>query len=413
MKNVHTIEIKIEGKEWADCLDSSFKKKVKDIKVDGFRKGAIPKEVYIKKFGIESLYTDAVDMVVGSAYEKALKDNNLTPFAEPKVDIKGISDSTIIFEFTIVTKPEITLGAYKNLKVKKDKIEVTKEEIEKEIESLQNKYAEIVIKSKGTVEKGNTAVIDFEGTVDGKKLDGGTGENYPLEIGSNTFIPGFEDNLIGMKVNETKTIDLKFPSDYVDELKDKEVTFKVTVREIKERKLPELNEDFYKDLGYDVKDKKGLETKIEEEIKKRKELQVEDKYIEDVLDAASKNMKVTLNEEIIDEEVHRMMHQMEEQLKMQGLTMDQYFEFTHTTHHDMHEKMEPEAIKRIKYRLLLESISEKEDIKVTEAEAKKQAKEDSEKYGMKEEEYINMFGGIELIKYDIKMKKTIEFLKNN
>lgn len=414
MKNVHEIEIKIEGKDWENYLDKAFKKQVKDVKVDGFRKGSVPKDVFIKKFGIEKLYMDAVDSAVGTAFDKAIKDSKLTPFVEPKVDIKGISDSTCIFSFTIITKPDVKLGQYKNLKIKKDVAIITKEEINNEIDSLRNKYAEIIIKEKGTVENGNTAVIDFEGKVDGKILEGGTGENYPLEIGSNTFIPGFEEKLIGMKLNDTKEIELTFPENYVEDLKGKKVIFKVTIKEIKERKLPEINKDFYLDLGYEnIKTKDDFEKEIEASLKDKKESEIEDKYIESILDKASSNMKVEINDEIIDDEVHRMMHQMEDQLKMQGLTMDQYFEFTKSSHEDMHKSMEPEATKRVKYRLLLDNICEEEKIEVTDDEVKKSAKEECEKYNTSEEEFLNMFGGIDIYKYDLKMRKTIEFLKEN
>ncbi len=250
MKNKKEVEITISGKSWEAALDKAYKKKNREIKIEGFRKGTAPKSIYIKKFGIESLYMDAVDNVMDEAYKKALDEAKITPVVEPIVDISSINENEVKFKFTIISKPDVQLGEYKNLKIKKEKAKVTKEEIDAEIENLKNKLAEIAPKTKGKVEKGNTAVIDFEGTVDGKPLDGGKGENYPLEIGSNAFIPGFEDGLIGMKIGETKELNLKFPEDYVADLKGKDVTFKVTIREIKERIVPDLGEDFYQDLGY-------------------------------------------------------------------------------------------------------------------------------------------------------------------
>lgn len=415
MKNIHEIEIKLEGSEWTNLLDKAFKKKAKDVKVDGFRKGNVPKEVYIKKFGLESLYMDAVDEGVSIAFNKAMENNkDLIPVCEPKVDIKGISDTTVIFNFTIITKPEVKLGAYKNLKIKKESANVKKEEINEEIENLRTKFAEIIVKENGTIANGDTAVIDFDGLVDGKPLDGGKGANYPLEIGSNTFIPGFEEKLIGMKAGETKDIKLKFPSDYVDNLKDKDVVFTVKINEIKTRALPELNEDFFKDLGYDdVKDIDSLNKHVENDLLEKKEHSIEDQYIESVMEKASENMSVEINEEILDDEIHRMMHQFEEQLKSQGLNMEQYYEFTKTTHEDMHKNMEGEATKRVKYRFLLEAIADKENIEVSSDEAEKDAVEQSEKYQMTKDDYINALGGLEIVKYDLKMKKAIEFLKNN
>ena len=251
MKNVHVKEIELKGKEWETILDNAFKKRVKSQTIDGFRKGKCPKDVYLKKFGIESLFMDAIDEACGKAYMDLLSKEDLAPVCEPKMDVKEIDKDHVKFEFTVITKPEVKLGKYKDLGVKKDKVKVTKEEIESEVAKLCSRFAEIVIKEEGKVEEGNTAVIDFEGFVDGEKLEGGNGANYPLEIGSHTFIPGFEEGIVGMEVGESKELNLTFPENYTKELANKDVKFNVTVREIKERVLPELNEDFYADLGYE------------------------------------------------------------------------------------------------------------------------------------------------------------------
>lgn len=412
-KNVITKEIKIKGKEWEKCLDIAFKKKNKDVKIDGFRKGSAPKDIFIKKFGIESLYMDAIDGAVDNAYKKLLEEEKITPVCEPKLDVKTINEKECILEFTFITAPEVTLGEYKNLKVKKPTAKVTKEEIKEETERLRNQFAEIKVKdAKAKVEVGDTAIIDFKGYVDGKVLDGGTGENYPLEIGTHTFIPGFEEGLVGLKVNEEKELNLTFPENYTEDLKNKDVKFEVKVNEIKTRVLPELNEDFYLDLGYeDVKTKEDFESKVDETIKTRKNAEIEDQYIEDCLSKASDNMKVDINEEIIDDEVHRMIHQFEDQLKMQGLNIEQYYEFSGMTHEKLHEQMEPEATKRIKYRYLLEKVAEVENIEVTDEEADKQADEMAANYGISKEELLKAYGSLEVVKYDIKMRNAIEVIK--
>ena len=206
MKNVHDIEIEFKGKEWDSILDAAFKKKIKDVRIDGFRKGKCPKNVYLQKFGVESLYMDAVDVAAGQAYTKALRDEKLVPVCEPKMDVKEIDKDHVKFIFTIITRPEVKLGKYKDLDVKKDEVKVSKKEIDEEIAKLASRLADIVVKENGEVLEGNTAVIDFEGFVDGKPLEGGTGANYPLEIGSNTFIPGFEEGVVGMKVGEEKEL---------------------------------------------------------------------------------------------------------------------------------------------------------------------------------------------------------------
>jgi trigger factor len=412
-KNVIVKEIKIDGESWKKYLDDAFKKKNKEVKIDGFRKGNAPKDMFIKKFGIETLYMDAVDASVDEAYQKVLKETKAIPVCEPKLDVKSINENEVVFEFTIITAPEVTLGEYKNLKIKKDAVKVTKEEIDSNIKALQTKYAEIKVKEDGAkVEVGDTAVIDFKGIVDGVELEGGSGENYPLEIGSNTFILGFEDGLVGLAVGDEKELNLKFPENYTKELKNKDVTFKVKVNEIKTRVLPELNEDFYADLGYDdVKTKEELEVKVKESIKEKKTAEAEDKYAEECLEKAASNMKVDINDEIIDDEIHHMIHQFEDQLKMQGLNIEQYYEYTGMTHEKLHEKMEPEATKRIKYRYLLEKVAEVEKIEVTDEEAEKSAEEMANNYGISKEEFIKAYGSLDVIKYDKKMRNAIEIIK--
>ena len=411
MKNVHDIEIEIKGKDWDQILDAAFQKRVKDTNIDGFRKGKCPKNVYLQKFGVESLYMDAVDAAAGKAYTEALTKNDLVPVCEPKMDVKEIDKDHIKFVFTIITKPELKLGKYKDLGIKKETVKVTKAEIEEETARLASRFAEIVVKEEGKVEEGNTAVIDFEGYVDGEKLEGGTGANYPLEIGSHTFIPGFEEGIVGMSVGDTKTLELKFPEEYTKELAGKDVKFDVTVREIKERVLPELNEEFYQDLGFDdVKTEKEFNDEVKKLITARKEEEAKNKYLDEVLEAAAKNMKGEINPEIIDDEVHRMMHQFEDQLRMQGLSVEQYLQFTGGSHDDMHKQMEPEAAKRVKYRYLIEMVAEEEKIEISDKDAEAEAEKMALEYGVEKDEFLKHFGGLEVVKYDLKMRKALEIL---
>ncbi len=413
MKNVKEITIKIEKEEWTNILKETFNKKKKDIKIDGFRKGSVTWDLFVKKIGIASLYQDAVDLAVNKNYEKAIKDSGVIPVVEPKIDIKDLSEESLTIEFTFIGKPEVKLGKYKDLGIKKDTVKVTKEEINNELESIRNKFAEIVVKENGEVVSGNTAVIDFKGVVDGKELEGGSGENYPLEIGSNTFIPGFEDALIGMKTGETKDINLKFPENYVEDLKNKDVTFTVTVREIKERILPEVDEELFKDLGEDIHSKEELETKIKEHLKEHKETERDNKYLEEVIKTAISNMKVELNEEIIHDEIHRIINQQAEQMKMQGLSIEQYLEFTKSTMEDLENQIKPEAENRVKERYLLEAIVEEEKIDATDKEVEEDIERISEMYNVEKDELVNMMGGVEMVKYDVKMRKALELLKNN
>ena len=368
--------------------------------------------MFVSKNGVEPLYNDAIDILLTTEYKKVFDEVKEIPVVQPSIDIKNISKDAISIEYTFISSPEVELGAYKNLGIKKETAKVTAKEVKEEIEKLQAKYAEIQVKETGKVENGNTVVIDFEGFLNGKPFEGGKAENYPLEIGSHTFIPGFEEGLIGMSTGEEKDLNLTFPENYTEELKGKDVTFKVKVNIIKEKVLPEINEDFFKDLGYDdVKTKEELEAKIKEQIKTRKEADIENKYIDECLEAATSNMKVEINPEIIDDEIHRMIDQMSEQLKMNGITLEQYMQFTGMTHEDLHKQYEEMATKRVKERFLLENVAKVEKIEVSDKDAEAKAEEMAKNYGMTKEDLLKEFGGLDMVKYDMKMRAAINIVK--
>ncbi len=412
MKNEKIITKTIEGEAWQKALHKAYQKRIKEVKIEGFRNGTAPYDIYVKKMGVKSLYNYALDNVLDEAYQEALKEADVVLAVEPTIDIKAIDKDMVKIEFKFISKPEVTLGKYEKLGVKRTEAKATDEEINAEIKKLQDQMAEIIPKEKGAIEVGDTAVIDFEGVVDGKPLDGGKGENYSLEIGSHTFIPGFEEGLVGLKANETKELVLHFPEDYVEHLKGKEVTFSVTVKEIKQRRIPEVNEEFYKDLGFeDIKTEKEFRKEVENVILDRKKADIEDKFTEDVLSAASENLKVDINEEIIDDEVHRMIHQFEDQLRMQGLKMEDYAKITGITHEKMHETMRPEAIKRIKYRYLLEAIADQEKLDFTDKEVDAKAQEMADNYGISVDELIKAYGSKDVVKYDMRMHRALEILK--
>ena len=371
MENIKTIEVKIEGKEWQDALDKAFKEANKKAKIDGFRPGHAPKEVFIKKYGEESLFMDAADKALQSAYVKVLEENkDLEIVTQPSVELKNVSKDALELTFKLILKPEFKLGDYKNLKVKKDKVEVTNEEVNSAIDEMKNRYAEVQVKD-GKVEKGDTAVIDFEGFKDGVAFEGGKGENYSLKIGSNTFIPGFEDQIIGMSKGEEKDVKVTFPEDYhSEELKGAKATFKVKVNEVKETIIPSLNEEFFKDLNMEgVNDRASLESALKETLAARKEQQAEGEYVDKLLEKLSEQTKIELPEEMIGDEIHRMIHQYEDNLKMQGITLEQFYQFTNSNEDMLKEQMKDEAVKRIKYRLMLEEIIKLEKLTATDEEA--------------------------------------------
>ena len=414
-KSEKEIEIIIEGKEWEEALDKAFKKANKKAKIDGFRPGKAPKDVFIKHYGKESLYMDAADYAADIAYQKLLKDyadDVKELVARPDIALTNIDDKKVTFKFTLTMRPEVKLGKYKGLGVKKDEVKASEDEIEDAIKHMRERYAEDVLKD-GAIADGDIAVIDFEGFIDGKAFEGGKSENYSLKIGSGTFIPGFEEGLIGLKSGDKKDVKVTFPEDYhAEDLKGKEATFKVTVHEVKEVKIPELDKDFFDDLGMEgITTKEELEAQISENIIARKEMEAENKYMDDLLEAAAKDVKVDIPEAMISEELDRMVQQYADHLKMQGITIEQFYQFTNSDEQALKDQMRPEAIKRITYRLMLEEIAREEKIEIDDKEAKEEAKNLAEKYQMKEDEFLSAFGGLDIVKYDMKMCKAMEILK--
>ena len=412
-KNVKEVIVKIEGNDWKKAIDKAFKEKAKTITVDGFRKGKVPRDIYEKKYGKESLYLPASDYVIEDAYRKALEESNLVPVVQPKLDVKDVNDEYIEFVFKIITKPEVKIKKYKGLGVKEEKVKVTKEEINHEIGHLLERFTETRTKEKGKLENGNIAVIDFEGFKDEVPFDGGRAENYELEIGSNTFIPGFEEQLVGMKVEEERDINVTFPEDYpAEELKGAPVVFKVKLHEIKEKIAREFDKELFEDLAIEgVDSKESLEKHIEEDIKAHKEMEAENKYVDTLLEKVAKNVEVDIPEEMVEEEIDRLIARYSEQLKMQGISIDMYYAFTKTTEKDLRANMEKEAYNHVLYRLMLEELVKMETIEVSKEDAEKEAEELAKKYQMKKEEFVTVFGGLEMVQYDLEMRKVIELLK--
>ena len=407
------INYKVSGEEWSKAKDKAFAKVSKNAKVDGFRQGKVPRNVFEKKYGTGDIVRSAMEDLIDAKYGEIIVTEKLIPAVEPKLEIVSADDDGFEVNITIITDPEVKLGKYKELKVKKDKVEVTKEEIEHELSHLLEKYSELVVKENGTVENGDVAIIDFEGFKDGVAFEGGKGENYSLEIGSNTFIPGFEEQLIGMKALEEKEINVTFPEDYAaSDLAGCAVIFKVKVNEVKTKEVRELDKDFFDDLGMEgIDSKEKLEKEIEANIKANKDVDAENKYIDSLLAEISKNVEVDIPEEMVDDEIHHMIHRFEDQLKMQGISLDMYYQFTGSDENMLHSQMEKEAYEHILYRLTLEEIMKLEKVEVTDKEVEDEIKSLTEKYSMKEEDLLKAIGSKNMIKYDLEMRKVIELLK--
>lgn len=408
------VNFKLEGKEWIELQNKAFEKLNKKANIDGFRPGKAPRDIFEKKYGKQEIILEAADEATNKEYKRLLGENKITPIIEPKVELIKCDSDTLEVKFTFITDPEVTLGEYTNLKVKKEKAKVTKEEVDNSIKELLNEYAEVVVKE-GNVESGDIAIIDFAGYKDGVAFEGGTSENYSLTIGSNTFIPGFEDAVIGMAKGEEKDIELTFPEDYMQEdLKGQKVVFKVKVNEIKTRKIPELNKEFFEDLNMEgITDKESLEKDIKEELTHRKEHELEHAYEDACLDKAANNMKIEILPELIDDEAHQMYHEFMDRMKRQGITEELYLKYTNSTEEDLIEKMKDEAKKRIQYRYLLREIIKKENIKITDKEAKEKIKEIAKQYNVTEEEILKEVGTLEAMKMDLAFQKAVELVKAN
>lgn len=408
------INYKVSGEEWNDAKDKAFNKIVKKVKVDGFREGKVPRNVFEKKYGTGDIISTAMEDMVDKKYREVIISEKLVPVVEPKLEIVSADDNGFEVNMTFILDPEVKLGKYKELKVKKDTVKVTKEEINHEVGHILDRFAELVSKD-GQAEEGDTVIIDFKGFKDGTAFDGGSAENYSLEIGSHSFIPGFEEGIIGMKKDDNKDIELTFPEDYMaKDLAGQKVVFNVTVHDIKKRVIPDLDEEFFKDLDMEgVTNKEELEKVIEEEIKTQKEADAENKFIDDLLAAAAKNMTIDIDKEIIDAEQDRMYKQFVQRLQMQGVSEELYYAYAGVKKEDILKDMEKEAETRVKYRYLLEAISREEKIEVSDKDAKEELKKMSEMYQMTEEELLKELGSLEIVKYDLAMRKAIELLKEN
>ena len=413
-KNLKEIIIKIEGEKWEAALDKAFKKANAKAKIPGFRPGKAPKKIYLKNYGIESLFMEASNLAVEDAYNQMIEENkDLEIAAQPVLDIRSIDEKYIEYVFTITLKPEVKLGKYKGLNVKKEAVKVTKKEIEEAVNHMREHYKENMVKE-GSLENGDIAIIDFEGFKDGVAFDGGKGENYSLEIGSNTFIPGFEEQLVGMKTGEEKDINVTFPEDYHSEdLKGQPVVFKVKVNEIKEVKIPELDKEFFEDLGMEgIDTKEALEAQVKENIKAGKEAQAEEKYTEDLLNEIAKTTEIDVPETMINDETERMVEHFAEHIAMQGLSLDMFYQYTNSSKEALKEQYKEEAEKRIKYRLILEQIIKEEKIKVTDKEIEAKVEELAQKYNMTKEEVKKQYGeNLDYIKYDLEVTKAFDIIK--
>ncbi|KEF39506.1 trigger factor [Schinkia azotoformans MEV2011] len=413
--NQGVLTIEVDAETVSQALDTAFKKVVNKVNVPGFRKGKVPRKMFEQRFGVESLYQDALDVMLPEAYGKAVEETGIEPVDYPEIDVQQMEKGkSMIFTATVIVKPEVQLGEYKGLEVEEQDTTVTDEDVEAELKSLQEKNAELVVKEEGEVVNGDTVVIDFEGFVDGEAFDGGQADNYSLTIGSGQFIPGFEDQIVGMKAGEEKDVNVSFPEEYhAPELAGKPAVFKVNLHEIKYKELPELDDEFAKDVDDEVETLDELKAKLKEKLQGDKEHQAKHAKEDAVIGKAVENATVDIPEAMIKSETDRMMKEFEQRLQMQGLNLELYFQFSGQDESALREQMKTDAEGRVKTNLVLEAIVAAENIEVTDADIEAEYENIGKMYNMPAEEVKKMLGSNNYVAEDLKMKKAIDFLVEN
>ena len=408
------LEFTIEAKKFDEGMKKVYAKSAKYFNIPGFRKGKAPMAIVEKQYGPEIFYEDTFNEVVPEEYERELKENNIDAVSKPDIEVKQIGKGKdLIFTAVVQIKPEVKLGKYKGIELKKIEYNVTDEDIEHELGHMADRNSRLVTVEDRPVENGDITVIDFEGFVDGVAFEGGKAENHELTIGSNTFIPGFEDQIIGMKTGEEKDINVKFPEEYFsEELKGKDATFKVKLQEIKKKELPELNDDFAKDTSeFDTLEelKKSIKEKLEEENKNKAKYETEDAAIKAVSDAT----EVEIPSGMIETEIDNMVRDIETRLSYQGMKLDQYLEMMGKSMEDFRKEYEEQAKTSVKTRLTLEAIEKAEKIEPSDEEVDKKLKEMAAMYGKKEDELALNEQFMNYIKDSLKGEAVIKFIVDN
>lgn len=414
--NQGLLTIEVPATEVNKALDKAFAKVVKQINVPGFRKGKMPRPMFEKRFGAEALYQDALEIIIPEAYSNAIDEAGIEPVDFPEIagteNFEKGADFT--FTATVTVKPEPKLGDYKGLEVTKLPTEVTDEEVDAQIEEQLAKKAELEIKEDEAIVEGDTAVIDFEGFVGDEAFEGGKGADYPLEIGSGSFIPGFEEQLVGVKSGEVKDVVVTFPEEYhAAELAGKEATFKVTVKEVKTKVLPELNDEFAKELDSEVDSVEALRAKIKETTAAQKETDSEAALRDELVEKAAENAEIDIPQAMINTEVDRMVQEFGQRLQMQGMNLDLYYQFSGQSEEALREQMAADAANRVRVSLTLEAIAAAEGIEVSEEDIKAELEKMAAQFGMTTEQITSALGGTSVLENDIRTQKTVELLVEN
>ncbi|MDU5145002.1 MAG: trigger factor [Paenibacillus dendritiformis] len=416
-KNVGVLEVEVDAERVTEALDQAFKKVSKRVNVPGFRKGRVPRPIFEAKYGVESLYQDAIDIMLPEAYTQAVKETDIKPVDQPEVEVEQIGKGqTFKFKARVTVKPEVKLGEYKGLEVEKQSVEVTDEELDAELKRMQERHAELIIVDEDVAAKGDSVVIDFEGFVDGEAFEGGKAERYTLELGSNSFIPGFEDQLVGMGTGDFKDVEVTFPEHYhAENLAGKPAVFKVKLHEIKRKQLPALDDEFAKDVSeFDTLEE--YKTDLKQQLQSRKEKEAEGAREAAVVEKAAENAEVEIPHAMIETEIQHMVKDLDNRLRMQGMNIDMFLTLSGQTIADLREQMQKEADKRVKNNLVLEQIAKEENLSISDEELSAELDKMAETYKRSAEEIRDILtknGTLDNLREEALIRKTIAFLVEN
>lgn len=416
-KNLVELQVEVEAEKFTEALNKTIKKMAGKANIPGFRKGKAPKAMIVKYYGKEVLYNEALDAMLPDAYFQAVLETEIEPVDRPEVEIVSVEEGQpLVFKAKVQVKPEVELGQYTGLEVEKPAQEVNELDVKHELDQLQQRHAKIVTLDQGNVVAGDIAVIDFEGFVDGVAFPGGTGSDYPLEIGSNTFIPGFEDQVVGASIGEVRDVNVTFPEEYhSQDLAGKDALFKVTVKGLRRKEVLPLDDELAKDVSdFDTLDE--LKEDITNKLKERAEQQAEAAIRNQVIEKAVGAAKVELPEVMVDSRVNEMLNEMGQRLQRQGISLEDYFKFTGADMANVRKDLRPEAEKSVLSDLVLEAIARKENIDATDEEveaelAKMAANMNQEVSALKQ--MVEAQGNLDMLKNSIAFQKTIQFLIDN
>ncbi len=409
------INFKVDGAEWAELVEKAYKKLEKKVTVPGFRKGKAPQNIVRSKISTDDVMNEALNAFLMANYEKTISDEKLNPIVRPEISVTKISLEEVELSITIIEAPSVALGEYKNIKVEKSEIKVSEEDVNEELKKLQEKNAEVSVKENAKVEKGNIVTIDFEGFVDNVAFEGGKAEKYDLEIGSNTFIPGFEDQIIGMKTGEEKDINVKFPENYAPQLAGKDATFKIKLHEIKEKVLPEINDDLALDANYEgVSNLEELKAFYKKQITENKEREANDAAINKLMDIIVKNAEFSVADEIVEDEASHQLEDIKHQLSHRNMTLESYLEMVNMTNETLMTKLKEDALRNLKYAFTMMKIAEVEKLSVSKEDLEKAYEDISNMYGMGIDDVKKALGNREDgLRRDLLNQKVVEFLKES